>query len=124
LFRTAIISRWLAAAGAEPDPRRRADLGALALTLAALKDWFAAWNNALKGWNMQESQFVLELQAAANLEARLAAKLEALKAFLEGRFGPLPADMVHRIDAVTDLQRLDQLIRAAGRVSRPEELSL
>jgi hypothetical protein len=121
---TVIINRWLAAAGAEPDSRRRADLGALALTLAALKDWFAAWNNALKGWNMQESQFVLELQAAAKLEARLATKIEVLKVLLEERFGPLPADLLHRIDGITDLNQLDQLLRAAVHVNRLEEVSV
>ena len=114
-----IISRWLTAAGQEPDVRRRADLGSLTLTLAALKDWFAVWKEALKGWNMQESQFVLELQA----EATLKAKLEDLRMFLEGRFGPLPADLLSRIEATTDLARANQLLQAAPRVGRLEELS-
>jgi hypothetical protein len=110
----------LAAAAQVLDTRLRADLGALALTLAALKDWSPAWNDALKGWNMQESQFVLELQA----EAKLAAKLEDLKLFLESRFGVLPADLLRRIEAVTDPKRADDLIRAAGKVNRLEDLLL
>jgi hypothetical protein len=75
-----------------------------------------AWKVALKDWNMQESQFVLELQAAA--------KRESLKMVLEERFGPLPADLAHHIDAITDLKRLDQLLRAAVHVNKPEELPL
>ena len=113
-----IISRWLAAAGQEPDARRRADLGSLALTLAALKDWFAAWKEALKGWNMQESQFVLELQA----EAALKAKLGALRVILEERFGVLPAELLSRMEATPDLGKMDQLLRAAVRIGRLEEL--
>ena len=55
---------------------------------------------------MQESQFVLDLQ--------LETKLKDLKLFLEGRFGALPADLVRRIEVITDLNQADQLVRAAG----------
>ena len=116
----AIISRWVAEARREPDARRRADLGSLALTLAALKDWFPVWKEALKEWNMLESPYVLELQA----EATLKATLKALKTFLEARFGPLPAEVLQRIEATTDLDKVDQLLRAAPRISRLEELPL
>jgi hypothetical protein len=65
---------------------------------------------------MQESQFVLELQAEATLKA--------LKVFLEGRFGALPEEVLQRIAAITDLNRADQLVRAAGQVQRLEDLPL
>jgi hypothetical protein len=113
---TAIINRWLATASQEQDSRRRADLGALALTLVALKDWFQVWKVALKEWNMQESPFVLDVQ--------LATKLEDLKMFLEARFGALPADIVQRIEAITDLSRAAQLVRAAAQIQRLEDLAL
>ena len=119
-----IITRWLAEGRLEPDARRRADLGSLALTLAALKDWFPVWKEALKEWNMQESAYVLELQAEATLKATLKAKHEDLKTVLEERFGSLPAELRTRLEATTDLARVDQLLRAAVRVSRPEELPL
>jgi hypothetical protein len=109
-----IISRWLASAGQEQDPRRRADLGSLALTLAALKEWFGAWKDALKEWNMQESQFVLELQ--------LATRLADVQAVLEERFGTIPVGLLERIAAVPDPGKLDQVLRAAARVSRLEDL--
>jgi hypothetical protein len=66
---------------------------------------------------MQESQFVLELQA----EARLEAHRDSLKLFLEARFGELPADLVKRIDALADANRLEQLLLAAVRVKRLDE---
>jgi hypothetical protein len=118
-----IIRRWVVAAAKEPDARR-ADLAALALTLASLKEWFDTWKEALKGWNMQESQFVLELQAEARRETTLQTKRNVLKMLGEERFGELPADMLDRLKVVTDLERLDQLLRAVVRVSRLEELPL
>jgi hypothetical protein len=115
-----IIRRWRALASQILDSRLRADLGSLALALAALKDWFPLWKDALKEWNMLESPFVLDLQR----EATIKAKIEDLKVFLESRFGELPADLLRRIEVLTDLNRVDQLVRAAGRVNRPEELPL
>jgi hypothetical protein len=111
-----ISKRWVLAAGTETDSQRRADLGSLALTLASLKDWFPAWKLALKGWHMQESQFVLELQHEA--------KREALVAVLEGRFEGLSAELRRRIETITDPQKVEQLLREAGKVDSPEDLSL
>jgi hypothetical protein len=114
----AIISRWVAQANLEQDARQRADLGTLALTLATLKQWFPAWKEALKEWNMLESPFVLELQA----EATLKATRKAVKMVLEERFGPVPPDLVQRIEATNDLAKVDQLLRAAAHITRVEEL--
>jgi hypothetical protein len=111
-----IIKRWVLVAGAETDPRRRADLGSLALTLASLKDWFPAWKEALKRWNMQESPFVLDLQ--------LQTKLEAVKAVLEARFGEVPPDLTQQLATVTDLDRADQLVRAAARAKQLEDFQV
>ena len=119
-----IMRRWVAEANQEPDVRRRADLGSLALTLATLKEWFPAWKEALKEWNMLESPYVLELQAEATLKATLKVKHEDLKMFLEGRFGSLPADLGQRIEVTTDLAKMDQLLHAAPRINRLEELPL
>ena len=115
-----IISRWVAEANQETDGRRRADLGSLSLTLATLKEWYPAWKEALKEWNMIESPYVLELQAAAALKT----KLDDLKTVLQERFGALPADLLARLEATTDAGRLDEFLRAAVRVNRPEDLPL
>jgi hypothetical protein len=114
-----IISRWIASASKEPDARR-ADLGSLALTLAALKEWYPAWKQALKEWNVQESLYVLELQ----LETKLKTKLADLKVLLEERFGKLPDDLLNRIDTITDMAKVDQIFRSAVRINRLEELPL
>ena len=123
-----IITRWVAEANRETDARRRADLGGLAMTLAALKDWFAAWKEALKEWNVIESPYVLEIQAEARreatLKATLEAKREAVKTVLEERFGALPTELRTRLEAMTDAGKLDQLLRAAIRVKNLEELPL
>ena len=65
---------------------------------------------------MIESPYVLELQAEATRKA--------LKIFLEGRFGPLPADLVQRIEATTDLARLNQLVQATARINRLDEFPI
>jgi hypothetical protein len=116
----AIISRWIAQANRETDARRRADLGSMTLTLAALVPWFGQWKDALKEWNMVESQFVLELQA----EATLKANRDNLKEVLAERFGELPADVVQRIDALTDANQVRQLHRAAIHLKSLDELPL
>jgi hypothetical protein len=102
------VGGWVACAGAPfVDVRQRADLGSLALTLAALKEW-----------NMQESLFVLELQQAERLKTKLA----DLKVILEGRFGALPEDLLRRIEATKDLAKMDQFLHAAPRINRLENL--
>ena len=92
----------------------------MALTLADLKEWFPMWEQALKEWNMQESRFVLKMKEEATLEAMR----NALQRVLEVRFGVLPADLLHKIQAIKDLNRVDQLFEPAVRVNRPEDLSL
>jgi hypothetical protein len=112
----AIISRWVAQANLETDARRRADLGGMALALVALKDWSPAWKDALKRWNMIESPYVIEWQVAT--------KREDVKKFLETRFGPLPADLVQRIDALTELKDVEPLIVEAARVKQLADFPL
>ncbi len=72
------------------------------------------WKEALKGWNMQESPFVLELQAEAALKAELRATLKALKVVLEGRFGVLSADLLRRIEAIPGERRQARLHGGVG----------
>src|SRR5262249_22124169 len=60
-----IIAEWKTLAQAEPDPRRRSDYGGLALVFAGLTDCRPLWKRALQGWNVEQSQQVLEWQAIA-----------------------------------------------------------
>ena len=43
---------------------------------------------------------------------------------LEERFGPLPAGLVDRIEATSDLESLNKALRQVVHVQRPEEVSL
>src|SRR5437879_6576395 len=52
----AIIEQWKHLAEQEPDARRRADYGGLALVFAELTDCRPPWKQALEGWNVEQSQ--------------------------------------------------------------------
>jgi hypothetical protein len=55
---------------------------------------------------------------------RLAARREDLRLLLEGRFGPLPEDLVQRIEAVKDADRLLNCIAQLGAINQLSELQL
>jgi hypothetical protein len=84
------------------DPRDRADLGLLTLTLAGLAARRAAWQQGLRGWNMQPSPLWDEIRAG---EARaIVLRLSRHK------FGEAPSrEQQQALDAVTDLERLEIL---------------
>jgi hypothetical protein len=62
------MAEWKRLALEEPDERRRADYGGLALVFAELAGHWALWKKELEGWSMQQSQQVLEWQAEARKE--------------------------------------------------------
>jgi hypothetical protein len=101
-----IIDRWLELAGAEPDARRRADYGGLALVFSDAAGCRAAWHRALEGWNMIQSQTVLEWMAQA--------EAKALLVVLESRFSAVPEALAARIKSTTDSGQLDQWVRIAA----------
>jgi hypothetical protein len=85
------------------DSRRRAEYGGLALEFAEAAERLPVWKEALKGWNMVESQQVLEWIA----EGEAKGEANALLQLLELRFPPgATADLLARIRATTDLTRL------------------
>jgi hypothetical protein len=118
----AIIQRWLALASAEPDAGRRADLG-LARVLAQAAGRQDVWKQALRGWNVIESEAVREWQAEARAEGKAEGKVEgkaegraeALLEFLEARFGSVPSDLAARVRAATDLDLLKGWTSLAAR---------
>lgn len=116
---TAIIQQWLELARQEPDSRRRSDYGGLALVFADAAHCRKEWKEALRGWNVEESQQVLEwiAEGEAKGEARGEAKgqAEALLRVLARRFPPGPAEeMVSAIRAMKDLGRLGAWLDAAA----------
>lgn len=97
------MEKWKRLALAEPDRRRRADYGGLALVFAELASRRQMWKLALEGWNVVESQQVLEWQAEA--EAKFAH--EAIVTVLERQLKkPLAADLVAIVENETDPVRL------------------
>jgi hypothetical protein len=69
---------------------------------------------------MQESRYVLELQQ----EATLVAMRKALRKMLEARFGVLPSELLHQIEAIKDVNHVNQLFERAARVQSREEFSV
>jgi hypothetical protein len=114
----AIIGEWKRLAAQETDDRWRADYGGLALVFAELAGCAAQWRAALKEWNVQQSQQVLEWQEAARKETRKETELQNARAYLlralQLRFqGPVPADLASAIAALQDGEELSRWFDAA-----------
>jgi predicted transposase YdaD len=137
---TAIIERWKELASAEPDSRRRAEYGALALVFAEAARRREAWKQGLEKWNMIESQQVLEWMAEGEAKGRVEGKAEGkaeglregqlqasrtvLRGLLEDRFGPLPEALAQRIDAMNDMEALLHAARQVPRLNTLDDLTL
>jgi hypothetical protein len=104
-----IMRRWKALAAVESDPRKRSDYGALALIFAEAAGRKAAWKQALEGWNVIESQQVLEWQH----EARVAEASQKLLRLLELKFTTVPPELAEKIRASTELATLNDWFDAA-----------
>jgi hypothetical protein len=104
----------------EPDAQVRSTLGAFALNFADLAGRSELWEQALEGWDMQNSQVVDRWRAEGQLEARR----DDLQALLESRFGSLPEELIERIRAVQDAQRLHQAFQQALKLQSLAELQL
>jgi uncharacterized protein YicC (UPF0701 family) len=78
------------------------------------------WKEALKEWNMQQSQQVLEWQA----EAALQTCRDVLRMLLEDRFGSLPEALGQKIDTTEDLERLRAAMRQVSKIQSADELPL
>lgn len=115
-----IMERWKELALQEPDSRRRAEYGALALVFAEPAGRRPLWKQALEKWNMIESQQVLEWMAEGQTrEART-----LLRDLLEDRFGPLPEAVLRQIEAATDLTRLRAAARQVSHIGQLDDLNL
>jgi hypothetical protein len=107
---SAMLAQWVALAGAELDAKRRADYGGLALVFAEAADRRPVWKEALRGWNMVESQQVLEWIT----EGEVKGLAESVLRLLALRFPPgAPADLTAQIRATTDAAQLRRWFDAA-----------
>ncbi len=121
---TGIMERWKELALAEPDGRRRAEYGALALVFAEAAGRRALWKQALEKWNMIESQQVLEWMAEGEAKGQMREARRLLRNLLEDRFGPLPEVLAQRIEATADLERLRAAVRQVSHLSQLDDLQL
>jgi hypothetical protein len=104
-----IIQRWLEVAGQVADLQGRRDLR-LAEGFAEAAKRGPVWQEALKGWNVEEPMFVKELEARAVLNKQMGSLLRVLRA----RFESVPEDLASTIRETTELPVLDGwLITAA-----------
>ena len=93
--------------------------GGLALVFAEAAGRRDVWKKALAGWNMVESQQVLEWQA----EAKVAQQIKSLLELLTIRFpAGMPADLTEKIQATSDLPTLERWFRAAITISSLDDL--
>jgi hypothetical protein len=114
----AIMEQWKQLAGAEPGSKMQADYAGLALVFAELAGIRVEWKRALEGWNVRQSQQVLEWQEEARREALAKGQLETkratvLRAVQVRLQSPVPADLVARVEAMTSLEELDRWFDAA-----------
>jgi hypothetical protein len=118
----AVIARWKERALTVEDRRRRGDLGSIALVFAKLAGRYAAWENALEGFDMTESKVVNRwIEEAAN-RARLEEARGQLIRILQRRFPALLTDdVLGSINAQPSLDLLHDWTDASLAASFPEE---
>jgi hypothetical protein len=107
---SAIIEEWKRLAEQEPDSRLRSEYAGLALVFAELADRTAPWKQVLRGWNVRQSQQVMEWQEEARVETRRADLLCALQLRFRTE---VPADLVEAVNSLTDLNELQRWFAAS-----------
>lgn len=104
---TGIIQRWIELASQETDSRRRGDYGGLALVFAEAAKRLPVWKEALKEWNVIESQQVLEWMAMGEAKGEARGEINSLLEVLATRFPPgAPAQLEAAIRASNDREQL------------------
>lgn len=98
-----IIDEWRRLALTEPSSQRRSDYGGLARVFAGLGGCQQVWDQALKGWNMRESEAVLEWQREAETE-RL--RRDILRLLELRHHQGVPADLAAIVTVSSDLEEL------------------
>jgi hypothetical protein len=80
------------------------------------------WHQALEGWNVRESQQVLEWQAQVRAEAQVETKRGALERVFRARFkAAVPPDLQAAIRHLKGLDDLDRWLDAAATAESLDE---
>lgn len=104
---TSIIQRWIVLASQEADSRRRGDYGGLALVFAEAAKRLPIWKDALKEWNVIESQQVLEWMAMGETKGEVKSRIDSLLEVLRTLFPPgAPPDLESAIRATANQDQL------------------
>ncbi len=104
------IDRWKELALVESDGQRRGEYGGLARVFAEATEHSALWNEALRGWNMRDSQVVAEWITEGKIEGKVGDILR----LLEKRFPPgAPTEVAATIKASTNIEQLNRWFDAA-----------
>ena len=109
----AIMAEWLRLAALETDARLRGDYGGLAVVLAEAAGRRDVWKQALRGWNVIQSQQVLEWMAEGEVKGEVKGKVGTLLEVLGLKFGPISADLASAIRATADLATLSRWVAVA-----------
>lgn len=80
------VTKWLSLVTQVTSQRHRADLGQIALIFAELAGTLREWREALEGFDMEDSQVVLEWTAKAREEAEVVALQRTLLRLAQKRF--------------------------------------
>jgi hypothetical protein len=113
-----VIEEWKRLADLEPDPRIRLEYAVDALIFAELSGVWSEWKTALEGWNVRESQQVLEWIAEGEVKAQRANVLRLLEKRCKA---PVPSDLAATIQATQDMSLLTRCFDAAAEASSFEE---
>jgi hypothetical protein len=114
----AVIEEWKRVADLEPDHQVRLQYAAGAWLFAELPDVQVQWGRALEGWNVRESQLVLEWQAEARVENQRANVLRLLEKRCKG---PVPSDLAQAVQAAQDMDLLLRWFDVAAEASSFDE---
>ena len=117
----AIMAEWMRLAALETDARRRSDYGGLAMVLAEAAGRRDVWTQALRGWNVIQSQQVLEWMAEGKVEGKkegkvegkVEGKAESILRLLELKFQAVPPEVTAAVQGTSDLTQLGQWFDAA-----------
>jgi len=121
-----LVDRWKRLAEGEPDSRRKAEFGVVALIFAEKAGRKELWQEKLKGWNVEEStvaeDFIKlgEARGEAKGEARGEVRGEARGRIEEARsvvfrigvkrFGPVPSAIQSALHTISDRERLERIV--------------